>query len=228
VLLKSTASLTGLVSVVDSAGNVYVIDRDVNDASASDRLLTISSLNAKALSTGSTIKLSFPSSAEYHISADEFAGLTGLDTGAGAWATSTTFNSGLTSTTRQANELLFGEVGIESGSAPVWAIGWTALPVLSVASDYQDVAYEAVTATGQYAASGTTSGTWMAGITAYTGSTTVAMAQMRSASASMAATGLPLPLLLLLGALPIAGVLARGFSQRRVVRSTRGFNRPSD
>jgi hypothetical protein len=226
VLLKSTASLSAPVSVADSAGNVYVIDRDVNDASTGDRLLTISSVNAKALSSGSTIKLSFPSSAEYHISADEFAGLTGLDTGAGAWATSATFNSGLTPTTRQASELLFGEVGIESGSAPVWAIGWTAIPGLSVASDYQDVAYQVVTATGQYAASGTTTGTWMAGITTYTGATTVAMAPMRSASASLVVPSVPM--LLLLGALPMAGILPPVFSLRRLVRSTRGSKRPLD
>jgi len=226
VLLKSTASLSAPVSVADSAGNVYVIDRDVNDASAGDRLLTISSLSAKALSGGNTIRVTFPSSAEYQISADEFAGLTALDTGAVAWATSTTFSSGLTPTTRQASELLFGEVGIESGSAPVWASGWTALPVLSVASDYQDVAYELVTATGQYAASGTTSGTWMAGITAYTGATNVAMAQMRWASASLAVTSLPI--LVLMGALSIAAVLTQVLSLRRVVRSTHGSNRRSD
>ena len=213
MLLKSTASLTALVSVADSAGNVYVIDRDVNDASASDRLLTISSLNAKALSSGSTIKLTFPSSAEYHISADEFAGLTGLDTGAGAWATSATFNSGLTPTTRQANELLFGEVGIESGSAPVWTTGWTALPALSVASDYQDVGYEAATATGQYAATGTTSGTWMAGITAYTGSTTVAVAQTATASVGMDSTALAF--LALLGMLQLARVLRRPYRRNK-------------
>lgn len=213
MLLKSTASLTAPVSVADSAGNVYVIDRDVNDATASDRLLTISSLNAKALSSGSTIKLSFPSSTEYHVSADEFAGLTGVDTGAGAWAISATFNSGLTPITRQANELLFGGVGIESGSAPVWATGWTAVPVLSVGSDYQDVAYEVVTATGQYAATGTTSGTWMAGITAYTGSTSVAIAQTRTASVGVDSTALPI--LVLLGMLQLARVLRRSYRRHK-------------
>jgi hypothetical protein len=57
-------------------------------------------------------------------------------------------------------------VGTESGAAPAWATGWTALPVLSLSGDYLDTAYRAVTTTGSYAASGTIGGQWMAAIVA--------------------------------------------------------------
>ena len=44
------------------------------------------------------------------------------------------------------------------------ASGWKALPVLPVSSDYLGAAYQMATATGAYAATGTTSGQWMASI----------------------------------------------------------------
>src|SRR5205085_9675574 len=119
-------------------------------------------------STGGHITVTFPKSAQYHITVDEFAGVVALDRTASAWATGTTFNSGATSTTSQPNELLFGVVGNESGIAPTWATGWTALPTLSHGSDRLGAAYRVANATGQYSASGSISGTWMAAIVTYT------------------------------------------------------------
>ena len=168
VLLSST-TITGAVSVTDGVGNTYTLDRDVNDGSARDRVLIYSARNAISLPSGGRITITYPTSAECHASADEFAGLVSLDTGAGAFATSTSFNSGNTATTAQPTELLFGVVGEESGTTPVWASGWTALPVLSIGTDRIDAAYRVSSATGQFAASGTASGTWMAGIATYTG-----------------------------------------------------------
>ena len=65
---------------------------------------------------------------------------------------------------KTAPRVLIGTIGIESGKAPTWASGWKALPALSVSSDYLDTAYQMATATGAYAATGTTSGQWMASI----------------------------------------------------------------
>ena len=64
----------------------------------------------------------------------------------------------------RASDVLIRTIGIESGKAPAWASGWKALPVLSVSSDYLGTAYQMATATGAYAATGTTSGQWMASI----------------------------------------------------------------
>ena len=166
LLLSSTSSITGTVSATDSAGNSYVVARDTNDGSSGDRTVVLVSVGARALSSGGSITLTYPSSAETHVSVDEFSGITGIDTSAGASGkgTNSAFSSGAAPTTTQATDVLIGTIGIESGKAPTWAAGWTSLPVLSVSSDFLDTAYQMATAAGAYAASGTTSGEWMASI----------------------------------------------------------------
>ena len=165
LLLSSTKQLTTAVTITDSAGNSYVVGRDTNDGSGGDRTVVLVSTGVKALAAGGSITLTYPSSGETHVSVDEFAGVTGIDTSAGATGTASAYSSG-TATTTQAKEILVGAAGIESGKAPTWAAGWTALPVLSISSDFLDTAYQITTATGAYAAAGTTSGQWMAGIVA--------------------------------------------------------------
>jgi hypothetical protein len=165
LLLSSTSSVTGPLTVKDSAGNTYTVARDVNDGSAGDRTVTLVALNVAPLAANGTITLTYPSSAETHVSVDEFAGVTGLDTSAGGTGTGSSFSSG-TSSTSQASDILVGDVGVESGSRPAFAAGWTALPVLAVSSDYLATAYRSVTVPGGYAASGTTSGQWMAALVA--------------------------------------------------------------
>jgi fibronectin type 3 domain-containing protein len=164
LLLSSTSSTTGAVTVTDTAGNTYTVARDVNDGSAGDRTVTLVALGVKQLAAGATITATYPSSAETHLSADEFAGVSAIDTSAGATASTAAFSSGTTGTTGQPAEILIGTLGEESGSTPIWAAGWTALPTLAISSDYLDTAYRLVTTTGTYAATGTTTGQWMAGI----------------------------------------------------------------
>jgi fibronectin type 3 domain-containing protein len=163
LLLSSTSSVTGSATVKDSAGNTYTVARDVNDGSAGDRTVTYVAVNVHPLAAGGAITLTYPSSAETHLSVDEFAGVTGVDTSAGATGTGSSFSSGSASTS-QANEILVGDVGVESGSKPAFAAGWTALPALAVSTDYLDTAYRLLTATGSYAATGTISGQWMAAV----------------------------------------------------------------
>jgi hypothetical protein len=163
LLLSSTTSLTSAVTATDTAGNSYVVGRDTNDGSAGDRTLVLVSVGVKALAAGGQITVTYPSSAETHVSVDEFSGLTAIDTTAGATGTTSAFSSG-TATTTQATDVLIAVVGTETGKAPTWASGWTALPVLSVSTDYLDTAYQMATAGGSYAATGTISGQWMASI----------------------------------------------------------------
>ncbi len=164
LLLSSTSHLTSAISVTDTAGNSYVVARDVNDGSAGDRTVVFTATGMKALAAGASITLTYPSSAETHVSVDEFSGVTGIDTSAGASATTSTFSSGTAPATSQPSELLIGAVGTESGAAPTWSAGWTALPVLSLSGDYLDTAYRLVTTSGGYAATGTIRGQWMASI----------------------------------------------------------------
>src|SRR5216684_3557915 len=165
VLLSSTSSITGALFATDTAGNLYTIARDVNDGSAGDRVVVLVALNVKALAATNQITLKVPSSGEIHASADVFAGVTGIDTSAGASASTTTFSAGPV-TTSQTPEILVGAVGIESGSSPTWAAGWSPLPALAISSDYLDSAYQVVNTTGPFSATGTTRGTWMAAIVA--------------------------------------------------------------
>jgi hypothetical protein len=164
LLLSSTSNRTGALSATDSAGNSYVVARDTNDGSGGDRVVVLVSVGVKALPAGGSITLTYPSSAETHASVDEFSGITGIDTSAGATGTTAAFSSGQAPATTQASDVLIGAVGIESGKAPAWASGWKALPVLSVSTDFLGTAYQMATAAGACAATGTTSGQWMASI----------------------------------------------------------------
>ena len=168
VLLSSTS--TTAANVVDSAGNTYALDRDQDDGSAGDRVLLFSATSAKSLPSGGTITITYPSSAECNASVDEFTGIGTLERAASAFATGTTFNSGASGTTSQASELILGVVGLESGNAPVFAAGWTALPTLSIVDDRLTLAYQIASSVGSFTASGTISGTWMAAVLAYPGS----------------------------------------------------------
>ena len=161
LLLSTTNSLTAAVTATDTAGNSYVVASDTNDGSGGDRTLVLVSVGVKALAAGGSITLKYPSAAETHLSVDEFSGVTGIDSTAGATGTSAAFSSGTAATT-QARDVLVGVVGAESAKSPAFASGWTKLPVLAVSSDYLDTAYQMATASGSYAATGTTSNQWMA------------------------------------------------------------------
>ncbi len=172
VALRLTGTVTGGIGATDDAGNSYRVDVDQNDGLSLGRLVVLSSANARSLAAGGSIRVTFPSSTGYQISLDEFAGLAANDVNASGWGSSSSFSSGFTSTTSQSVELLYGVVGNESGSAPSWSAGWTGLPTLTLSNlltqGYLDAAYRVSTSSGQFAASGSISGTWMAGIATYT------------------------------------------------------------
>jgi PKD repeat protein len=166
VLLGSTS--TAAVNVTDSAGNLYLLDREQNDGSGGDRTLVFSASNARALPSGGTIKVTYPQAAQCHVVADEFSGISALDKTASASATATAFTSGTTATISQPVELIYGAVGIESGSAPTWGSGFTALTALAIGSDRLGSAYRISSVTGPYAATGSSGGTWMAIVVTFT------------------------------------------------------------
>jgi hypothetical protein len=161
-LLLSSTSVSGAVSVKDSVGNGYVVARDVNDGSGGDRVVTVVAVAVKALPAGATVTLTYPSAVETHASVDELVGVSGLDVSVGAAGTGAGFSSGSASTAA-AGEVLFGVAGVESGTGvPAWGAGWSALPTLSVSTDYLATAYRVASTAGAYAATGTSGGQWMA------------------------------------------------------------------
>ncbi|TMQ62707.1 MAG: PKD domain-containing protein, partial [Candidatus Eisenbacteria bacterium] len=168
IALKLSTSLFGGIGATDAAGNTYQVDIDQADGLGLSRTIVISATNVRALSAGASITVNFPMSGAYMISVDEFSGLAARDVIASASGNGSTFNSGVTPSTSQPIELLYGAVGNESGSAPGWSAGWTGLPTLTLGGDNLGAAYGVTSSAGAYAASGSTSGTWMAGIATYT------------------------------------------------------------
>jgi hypothetical protein len=165
LMLRSTT--TGTVTMSDAAGNAYTLDRDQSDGGAGDRVVVLSARNVKALAPGATLTVTYPRTAACHVSVDEVARIAAPDRSASASDTGTSFDSGTTLPTTQASELLFAVVGNPSGAVPTWAPGWTPLPTLSIGTDRLTAAYRVVSASAAYAATGSISGTWLAGIVTY-------------------------------------------------------------
>ena len=103
-LFSSTTSLTGPVSIIDSVGNRYHIDRDVNDGTSKDRLVSFSATSVTAVPPGTSVTLTFPPTIEYHIALDEFVGIGAVDQSAGASGTTSAWSSG------SVNALRSGEI----------------------------------------------------------------------------------------------------------------------
>lgn len=149
------------MSATDAQGDSYRIVVDGTDGGSGDRTLVLAAFGAKALTTADHITLTWPSSAEHHAAVDAFSGVAAADPFATATgAAGTAFNSGSTATTATANELVCGGVGAEGGASPVFAAGYTALPVPAVSSDRLATGYLIVNHTGMFASSGSVTGQW--------------------------------------------------------------------
>ncbi len=157
-----TNTHSGTVAATDTQGNRYTVLSDTPDG-ASDRTLVLAAVGVNALSTTDQITLSYPTTGEHHVSVEEFSGVTAVDrTAAATGAAGTPFNSGSTPTTSVPNELVFGVAGVQGGKNATWSAGFTPLPTLFVSEDQLATAYQPVSATGAYAATGTATHQWMA------------------------------------------------------------------
>jgi parallel beta-helix repeat protein len=162
-----TVSLTGTVTTgafsgVDDAGNTLAVAEDISDANGA-RVAVLYGIAHHALATNGKITVTFPgSAATYRITGDELSGVSAVDQKAAATGTSPAYSSGLTGSTSTASELVFGAVAVAGGSAPAWSGGWTAETSYVVGTNGLGRAYRLANATGSFAASGTTSGSWLA------------------------------------------------------------------
>lgn len=157
VMLTNTHA--GAVSASDSAGDTYSVIADQSDGSG-DRTLILAATAAKALSSGTSVTLTFPATQEHHITLDAFTGVTAIGAHSSATAASGPFSSG--STSASATGVVFAAAGIQGGENASWSAGFSALPTLLVApADQLATAYETVTP-GSYQAAGSCNHQWMA------------------------------------------------------------------
>jgi len=154
-------SATGAVSGTDSKGDTLSVASDVSDGSG-DRLLTLSGIARSGLAINDQVIIGFPTASSYRIAADEVSGVSSQDKEAVASGTSGTFSSGSTGTISQSGEFVFSAVATFGGTSIGWNAGWTPTTTYTVGTNALGRAYQIPASVGQFAGSGTASGTWLA------------------------------------------------------------------
>jgi hypothetical protein len=156
------AATTGGFSGSDDAGNTLAVAQDVWDGQG-NRLAILYAVVQHPLVTNNKITVSFPgTAATYRISGDEVSGVTALDRAVAATGSAPAYSSGSTGTTSWPLEFVFGAVQIAGGPVPAWASGWTPETGYVVGANALGRAYRIATVASSFAASGTTSGSWLA------------------------------------------------------------------
>jgi hypothetical protein len=184
IIALKAGSTAGSIACSDTKLNTYSLDVQVGGGGI-PRSAILSARVVVALVSGDQITCSFPtSSTGSAMSVNEFSGLAvaPLDKVASNAGTNSSPNSGLTATTTQANELVFGYVQsvawtpATSGSSPLetYASAPNSFPYTQVgtlASGNVRPAYRIVSTTRQYQANGTGGGTggWRSLIATYKG-----------------------------------------------------------
>ncbi|MFZ5503073.1 MAG: hypothetical protein ACOY3V_06065, partial [Pseudomonadota bacterium] len=170
----------------DTKGNIYTTDVDFfNQATAATRTAICSSRLTTSLTTGDVITVTHASQPARALSVDEFSGLAAtnpLDKTAGGFGSSLNALSALTATTTQADELVFGAVGVRGPITETYTKGasYTALTrdgttgASATGNRTINPEYKIVSSTGTYAADGTlgTSTAWIAVVATYKAATT--------------------------------------------------------
>ena len=112
---------TATVSVSDTGGNTYTSDKDVTNGTGARgvRTLVFSARITTALASGATITVTFSSAvvgkafSAYSVGGLAVASMRDQTAASSPGPASTTPSSGATPTTTQANELVFGAIGVE-------------------------------------------------------------------------------------------------------------------
>ncbi|MFE5586758.1 hypothetical protein [Kitasatospora sp. NPDC056531] len=135
VAMMLTGTCPGPVKVTDSRGDRFQVLGDVTD-SLRHRVLVLAAFGATALTTADSIRADYPRAGEYHVTVDEFRGVTTVRavTRASGDAGGTDFTTTATAITCERGDLLVSAVGSNTGTAPEFGTGWTTLPVLQLSS----------------------------------------------------------------------------------------------
>ncbi|HEU5421656.1 MAG TPA: right-handed parallel beta-helix repeat-containing protein, partial [Streptosporangiaceae bacterium] len=164
--VRLTGSSSGAVSGTDSKADTLRVVSDIGDGQG-DRLVTLSGISS-GLAASDQVILSFPAASSYRITADEVSGVTAADQVSIASGSTSMFSSGATSATSRAGEFAYAAVATFGGTSLSWASGWTGETTYSAGSNALGRAYQIPASAGQFTASGTASGTWLAEIVTFT------------------------------------------------------------
>ena len=175
ILSFGMEDVAGAISASDSAGNTYSLDVGLTNA-GDVRGAILSAHDVTALSAGSTITVSHPAVGWSGFAAYRFSGIspnTPRDaTGSGQGSSSSPASSA--AATSQADELVFGSIGVDNASTFTPGGGFTGLPQVSQADGSVNSEYQIVSSAGSYSATGTlaASDDWTALVSTYRMDTT--------------------------------------------------------
>ncbi|MFJ9607995.1 hypothetical protein ACIRS1_16795 [Kitasatospora sp. NPDC101176] len=161
VTMMLTSTCPGAVSVTDTGQDRFQVLGDVTD-SLRHRVLVLAAFRAAALTTADTVRADYPRASKFHIAVDEFRGVTAARsaTRASGDAGGTTFATDSGSVACRPGDLLVGAVGSNTGTAPAFGSGWTALPALALSSYRLTTAHRIATDPDHCAAAGRTTSQW--------------------------------------------------------------------
>jgi hypothetical protein len=174
------------VTVTDSKGNTYTVDRS-QQFSTTETVAIAHGYQTAALTTSDTITVTVSASQWMTVACEEFVGMLSAspaDVGASATVGASPDaapTSGASATTAQASEIVIGVIGTTGGPTLTVASGWTTFPVgqlnpqgASFARQHLP-AYQIATATGTFtmSASASTTTNWAAAVQTYKAVTAV-------------------------------------------------------
>ncbi|MET8626244.1 hypothetical protein ABZW30_21225 [Kitasatospora sp. NPDC004669] len=161
VSMMLTGTCPGPVKVTDSHGDRFQLLGDVTD-SLRHRVLVLAAFDASALTTADSIHADYPRAGQYHVTVDEFRGVTTVRavTRASGDAGGTTFTTTANAVTCDPGDLLVSAVGSDTGTAPEFDGGWTTPPVLRLSSYRLTTAHRIAADADHCIATGRTTSQW--------------------------------------------------------------------
>ncbi|MGW3043328.1 hypothetical protein ACWC9T_25540 [Kitasatospora sp. NPDC001159] len=161
VSMMLTGTCPGPVKVTDSHGDRFQLLGDVTD-SLRHRVLVLAAFDASALTTADSIRADYPRAGQYHVTVDEFRGVTTVRavTRASGDAGGTTFTTTANAVTCDPGDLLVSTVGSNTGTAPEFDSGWTTPPVLQLSSYRLTTAHRIAADADHCIATGRTTSQW--------------------------------------------------------------------
>jgi len=166
VQLTGTAS-AGAVTGKDSAGDRLSTVSSIANR-LGDRLVTLSGVARHGLAGGGKITITFPRASAIQITADEVAGVTGVDRWSAAAGGTARFSSGPAGTTRRPGEFVFAVAATFGGTAVRWSHGWKGLQTSTLGPNALARAYRIPARTGSFAGTGTANTRWLVEVVAFT------------------------------------------------------------
>jgi len=164
VSIMLTSTCPAPLTVTDSRGNHYQTIADVFDT-RHHRVIILAAFDVTALSTADHLQVAYITASKYHIAVDEYRNIHtavahATDHGE---AGGTTFGIAA-SVTCQPGQLLIGAVGSNTGTAPILAPIWTALPMLRLSSYRLITGYQLIQNPGPCTLTGSTTSQWGAAL----------------------------------------------------------------